>query len=477
MIRRLLKIFAVLAVLVVLGVGFGLPAYYSTETGAKKTAEQIGKALGRQVEIGKLDIGWFFLSLDLEKLRVSNPEGWPEGDLLRADSFELDTKFQEIVTGVMKGSAKGSGLRVHILKRGDETNLDGLARPDEDADEDRQGDVELDLSLDLEDSTLVIEDLDKNEKLVVDGVSASLRLTNRDRKRDLGLKIRIAQIERGGLQVRDIELDARQDGDFLQLEKLAALLPGRGRLAGTGALRVRGGDEWNASLKASEVGVTSDMVPLVSTVYPLAAAAGGQIDGVLDATFDLRGRGLTWQAMKPTLAGDAEVRLTGLSLGSQSLVGLITTVAGRGEGQGPLALNDAGAVFRIENGWLHFNRLSASGDEVRYDLAGRVSLDGKLDLSIDALPVLERFGGGRYKDVVNRLEKFPIPVGGTTARPRLQPPDLKDLLRQGARGLLEEEAKKALGDKAGDAVGGILDRIREQGGKKKKEEDKNRGDG
>ncbi len=480
MIRRLFKIFLLLTVLIVLGIGFGAPAYYSSESGAKKAAEQIGSALGRNVEIGELDIGWFFTSLSLEKLRIANPDGWPDGDFLRADSVALDTKFQKLVSGVVKGSLEGSGLNIHILKRGDATNLDGLGNSGnegkqkeeekeggggkEDGGDKDDGGPELDLTLELTDSTLIIEDLDKNEKLVVEGVGLSMQMSNGDDQSNVALKIRVKQIDRGGVKVRDLVIDARQDGDFLQLDKLAALLPGKGKLSGTGALRVRGGNDWRVQLKADTVGLSNDMMPLVSAMYPLASSASGQLDGILDASFELSGNGLTWDAMKPTLTGDASIKLSHMNLGEKSVIGMISTLAGRSEGKGPMAINNAGAAFKVENGWLHFNRLSASGDKARYDLAGKVSLDGQLDLTIDALPILKRFGGGSYKEFVGRLKSFPLPIRGTTAKPKLKAPKAKDLLRGNLGGLLKEKAKKALGDEAGGALGGILDGI-----KKKKE--------
>jgi hypothetical protein len=241
--------------------------------------------------------------------------------------------------------------------------------------------------------------------------------------------------------IRDLEIDARHEADWLKLEKLAARLPGRGTLSGAGRLRVRDGDEWDMKLEAKNVGLDEDMLPLVGAVYPLAADARGEIDGELHAELDVTGRGLTWNAIRPTLAGTGRVSLTGLALPQASVLARIAHLAGRE--QGAVTLNNAGAQFQVRDGWLEFQRLSASGEQVRYDLAGRVSLQGELRLTMDLLPLVRRFGGGdAYGKVARHVERLPMRIEGTTVEPRLKPPRAEDLLQE----VVEKQLGKELED-------------------------------
>jgi uncharacterized protein involved in outer membrane biogenesis len=452
MIRRLFKIFLGLTVLIVLFIGFGLPLMANTEAGREKVADVLGRALGRDVAIGGLDIGWFFSSVDVEDLSIANPEGYPEGSFLKAGSLALDTKFGRLVDGQIEGGLKGKGLDVHIIKQGGGTNLDGLTKGGEEEKEQGEG-PDLDLTLELADSRLRVTDLDKKEEIVIDGVGLTMRLTNRAGASDVGLKLRVASIDTGTLVVRELKIDARQAGDYLDLESLTAMLPGQGKLNGSGRMRVRGGDDWNVQLDADRVGIESDMMPLVSAMYPFASAAGGQADGTLGAHFEVKGKGLTWEAMKPTLEGTGKVTLTDLKLPGDSVLALAAQLAGKAGGA--IKLHDAGAQFAIRNGWLQFNRLSASGDEARYDLAGRVSLDGKLDLNMDLMPLVKQFGGG---SAYRNLEKYgvtslPLGIIGTTAKPKLEAPKVGDIAKDAARTKLEEEIGKGIG-KALEGLGG-----------------------
>ena len=453
MIRRLFKIFLVLTVLIVLFIGFGLPLMANTEAGRAQVARILGRALGRDVAIGGLDVGWFLSSVDVEDLSIANPEGYPEGSFLEAGSLALDSKFKRILDGEIKGGLTGKGLDVHIIKKGDGTNLDGLAKGGDEEKQDEGEGPDLDLTLELTDSRLRVTDLDKNEEIVIDGVGLLMQLTNRAGASNVGLKLRVASIDTGTLVVRELEIDARQAGDYLDLESLRALLPGKGKLTGSGRMRVRGGDDWAVKLDADEVGLESDMMPLVSAMYPFASTASGQADGTLGAHFEVKGKGLTWEAMKPTLDGTGKVTLTDLSLPESSVLALAAQLAGKPAGA--IRLNNAGAQFGIRNGWMQFNRLSASGDQVRYDLAGRVSLDGKLELTMDLLPLVKQFGGGSaYREIEKYgVKTLPLGIRGTTGKPKLEAPKLADIAKDAARTKLEDEIEKGIG-KALEGLGG-----------------------
>jgi uncharacterized protein involved in outer membrane biogenesis len=421
-----------------------LPMLVSTEQGREKLAEVLSESLHREVTIGDLDVGLFFSSIEVSDLRIANPPGYPEGAFLEARRLDLDAGFRRLLGGVVEGSLEGDGLKVHVIRKGDGSNLDGFGgerKKEEKPDKEGKPPPDLDLRLDLKDSTLTIENLDKNEKVVVEGVGCEMRLTNREGQSDATMKLRIRSLDQKTLKVTDIEMDARQAGDFLDVEKVRAKLQGTGTLDGSGRMRVRGGDDWNAKLDVSDVGIDEDLMPVLATIYPFAANAQGQMTGAFSGSFDLRGNGLTWEAMKPTLAGNGRATLSGMSFPAESLLVLLISQAG-----GPsktVNVNNAGAEFRLADGWVEFNRLSASLAESKHDLSGRVSLDGELDLKMDLMPLVKQYGGGdAYAEVGKYTDKLEVPIGGTTSNPQPKFPKLEDL----AKGAVGKALEGGLGD-------------------------------
>ncbi len=456
---RIVKWLFVLVVVLFLLAFLGGPFLLSSEPGRKEIEASLTRALARPVSIGKLDVGMFYASIELEQLAIKNPEGYPAADFFKAGGLKLDVPLWEAMKGHFQGTLKGEGLEVLIQRRGGGSNLDGIGgaksggaggpkespKPSEPkSPEQKPGGTEegpdLDLALELTNSKITVEDLDKGEKLVLDGVGFWMQLTNRADQRNTGIKIRVNSIDRGGLHVRDLLLDAKESGGWLDLEKIEAHLAGGGQLKGNGRLQLRDGDAWQVKLDAVGVKLTDDLMPIVGSLYPLAAKAEGQADGQLDAAFDVRGNGLTWEAVKPTLLGKGQVTLTGLNLPSGSVVAKLAEFAGRSPGG--VQINDAGAEFGVSQGWLQFNRLSAKTHEARYDLAGRVSLEGQLDLTMDLMPLVKTFGGGNtYREVSRRVDKIPVGIKGTSASPKFALPKAEELLK----GVAEKTAEEKLG--------------------------------
>ena len=435
---RIVKWLFVLVVVLFLAIFIGLPLAASTDPGRKKLEEALTAALDRDVAMEKLDVGIFFSSIDLVRLSIANPAGYPKADLFKAGALRLEANLQKVFEKQVQGSLKGSNLEVLVQRKGGGSNLDGLGGG-------KGGDggegPDLDLALELTDSKVTIEDLDKGEKLVLDGVGIWMKLTNRGAERNTGIKIRIDSIDRAGIRIRDLELDAKESQGWLDLEKIEARFAGPGQLKGSGRLQLKDGDAWQVKLDAVGVKLTEDLMPVVGSLFPLAAKAEGQVDGQIDAAFDVRGNGLTWAAMKQALLGKGEVTLTGLNLPAGSVLAQAAALAGRSPGK--VQINDAGAKFDLSKGWLDFRLLYAKTTEVSYDLDGRVSLDGELDLTMDLMPLVKIFGGGKaYKDVAKRVDKIPVGIEGTSASPRFKLPTAEELLR----GLVEKAAKDEIGD-------------------------------
>jgi len=443
MLRKLIKWVLGLALLLAVIVFIALPLLASTDAGRKQLARLMSNAFDREVTIGGLDVKLFWRGIDVADLRIANPEGYPDGSMIEARELHMDASLKKLIGGTLKSGLSGNGLKLHIIKKDGKTNLDGFVSSKK-AETGEQGKIpDMDLSLDLSGGQLVIEDLDKGERLDVTGVSTKMRLTNMSDVTTAGLTITVASVDNKTLRVRDLVLDSKLNGDFLEITELSAILPGKGTLGGSGRMRVREGGDWTLNLEMKNVGIDGDMMPFVASVYPLAATAGGQVDGILGGAFQLKGRGLTWEAIKPNLAGTGKVTLRNLKLPQQSIVSQLVSLAGGGSNG--LAFNAAGAEFRIADGWLHFNRLSASGQQ-RFDLAGKVSLDKQLALEYDLMPLVKRFGGGKtYKEAAKLVEKLPVGILGTADAPKIRAPRPEDIakgaIRKGLGGLIDKLGK------------------------------------
>jgi len=251
------------------------------------------------------------------------------------------------------------------------------------------------------------------------------------------------ELRREPVVVREIELALRAKGSAVVIDSA------RGRMAGGGLLTAKGefdlgeAGAWTARLDAERVSLDGSLVPVVATFWPFASSAGGHLQGLVTAGVDLKGKGVTWESVKPSMTGSGEIRLTQLQLPRESVLGQVAHFFDQGGAAG-LGLNDAGAQFSIDQGWVSFNRLSASGEKARYDLAGRVSLEGKLDLRIDLLPIAKAFGESTYRDIAKHMDELIVNVRGTTTKPSLAMPDMEALLKKVAEDALSNEIKKAL---------------------------------
>lgn len=444
MLRKLIKIVLGATILLALFLFVVFPMLVNTEKGRQQLAKMLGKALDRPVKIEGLKVGWFFSSVDIEGFSVGNPPGFPEGNMIEARQMHMESSIKKLLGGTIRGALAGQGLTVHMIRKGGQTNFDGLGGKRKER-EKTEGEIpDLDLQLDLKDGRFIIEDLDKAEKLDVKKVSTSLRFTNMAGAKTADLVVTVAEVDNNAMKVRDLVLTMELAKEDLVIRELSAILPGKGTLAGDGAVQLRKGGGWQANLRMASVSIDGDMMPFVGAVYPMAAAAGGQMDGLLDATFSVKGNGLTWKKIKPNLTGTGDVKLSKLGLPAGSVVGQLTALAGGSAEK--ISFNNAGAQFKIQNGWLHFNRLSASGKEARYDLAGMVSLNGELRLSMDILPLVKTFGGeSRYAKVQKYVKTLPVRIQGTTLKPELKAPDVNDLIKDNAGGLLEKGIEKGLG--------------------------------
>jgi len=445
--KRLVILVLLLAALVLLGG----PAFLSSEYGRTRVESALARGLRRDVTIGALDVGMFFRSLAAAKVRMGNPEGFPPGDTVAVQSLQIDCGLRDLFDGRIKGRVVGSGVDLHVLKQGDRTTLEGLGgRGGEPAKEGKT--PPLDLEVDLEECNFTYRDLDTNETTSFEGIAVHAHLTDQATEQSGRILVTMRELRREPVVVRDLELGLRADGSMLVIDKASGTMGGGGVLTARGELSLGKSSAWTARLDATDVSLDRSLVPVVATFWPFAASAGGNLEGLLTAGFDFGGSGVTWTAIRPTLTGQGDIRLTRLRLPEESVLGRVAQFAKQG-GDASIGLNDAGAQFRIGGGWVDFNRLSASGSKARYDLKGRVSLDGKLDLRIDALPLMKLvLSDSVYKDLTRYAKELPINVRGTTTAPALAFPDLEAALKEAARKTLTDEAKGRLEDELKKAL-------------------------
>jgi hypothetical protein len=437
--RRLLSLFLLLA----LGVLFGSPYLLSTDAGRLQLEDGLSEALGRKVTIASLSIGFLFQSVEAGGVRMSHPEGFPEGDTLAAERLVFDCAWEDLLDGHVNGSVEGDGVVLEILQRGDHTTLDGLGGETQEPAEETT--TTLDLKVVLNGCHVLYRDLESGEATEVQNLSVEAHLKDRPDETTGRVRVTAPEFRRDTIVVRDVELIARASDGMVLIDTLRGRLGTQGVVTARGKLDPASDNAWDVRLDAADVDLDRTLLPLVTTVWPFASSAGGQIEGRLVAGLDVAGRGVTWDAIRPTLTGGGDVRLENLSLPPDSLVSQIARLAG--SNRDAVTFKDAGARFKVADNWLSFQRLSASGEKVRYDMTGRVSLDGVLDLNFDLLPLARLFGDKTYKDVSKYVDRILVKIDGTTEKPRLHAPDMNKLLQDAGRGALQKELGKLFGDK------------------------------
>ena len=88
--RRKLILFAVLAGVSLIGLGLALPRIFNIDRYRPKVIAYLEEKLGKQVEIDRLTLDFFPLSLGIENLNVKNPDGFPSGYIVKIGRIRTD---------------------------------------------------------------------------------------------------------------------------------------------------------------------------------------------------------------------------------------------------------------------------------------------------------------------------------------------------------------------------------------------------
>lgn len=211
----------------------------------------------------------------------------------------------------------------------------------------------------------------------------------------------------------------------------------------------------------------------------LTAAAGiDYLEGRADLSFDLRGTGLTSDAIKRSVKGTSELKVADGALNGVNIAALIRRAHAKVKGL-PLPAEDAvektdfsalTADFAIAKGKVSTDNLHMASPLLRIDGEGETNL---LDESLDVLLNTAIVGSlkGQDGEELSELKNIilPVRIGGSYQQPKysldlqqifdLYLRDKADKEAERVKRKLNEKLGEKLGDKLGDKLPGLLDKL------------------
>lgn len=420
MLRRIVIVLVVLAVIGV-GVVLGARAWWGSDDPRARLQALLSEALDRDVAIVGVEVEGEHVVLT--EVSIANPEGFEGAPLFHAQRLELDVALEDLLDDEITGVVHADAVDLHIVKKDGKTNLLG---PFGRGTGGRPLDLHLDLAVSA--SKLVLDDLDRGQTLVLDGVGMRVLLSNRDGARRGEAHVTIAEVGLHGIPLRDVELFAKVDDDTVALDGLEGRLGAAGTVKGHGRLWLGGDKGWSFTVSAADVDIDGDVRPLVTALFPPLAATvdAAAAKGKVAADVELAGTGLHWEQIRPTLAGKGAATLTDVELPAGSLVPDLATLVGH---EGAWSLARASAEFVVKDDWVKLGRVTLDRDAVPMPVEGGVSLAGALDLRVDVLPLVKLFGGKAHATIGSVATSVPVRIRGTVRAPELALPTAADVGR------------------------------------------------
>lgn len=406
--------------------------------GARERLEAIlSDALDREVTIGVLDVDAAASAVELRDVVVANPEGVGGAPLLQVEQIRLEVSLQELLGRRIVGQVHARGLDLRIVRYADGTNLGGLLPTPAQRDPDRPP-PEVHLGFDVQDSRVVLEDLERAQRLPFERVTLTGVVSNRDRMPRAEVRLGVEEIDLRDVRLRDLEVVSHASRDGARIPSLRASLGQQGRVTGSGHLDMRADSAWSFELRAEQVALDEDITPIVQRLFPLLVTATttpeDSIRGFVDADVRLEGQGLAWEMIRPSLAGTGTLTVRQLVVPDDALLVSLAVLAGRA--RQPWSVEEASATFTLAEGWIELSHIEAGDEALRVPVSGRVSFDGELDVVADLMPLVEAFGGGMYEEVARYASSIPVRIGGTVDAPALRPPTTSDIAKSVGGGLL-----------------------------------------
>lgn len=373
--------------------------------------QRLAQALGRDVSIDAMEFNNGVL--ELEGVRIGSPPSFAGRPLLGAGSIQLAPGWIDLACGRVTGTFVAADVRVAIDKRGGLTNAHGLGKRRE-----RGSERVLDLEVTLVDAQVDVTDLDLRESLSLQGINATLQVSNRDTEHDAAdLVLDAKRIRIRGVGIDDVHAELNVTPRRVQLGSFKGRVGQHGVVRAGGELSIESQTPWRAVLEAEGVKIDEDVFGAVAAFYPGIAGSADIPDGTVGLSLDVRGRGLRASG---ALEGTLELELESIRFARQSLFAQLLVLAGRGDVVPGLDRVQVRGTFA--NGWFVFDAIETKPADILPEVQGRVSLGGALELNVELRPLLTALDAGHRDALLDLTTSFPVRVEGTVAQPSIGPP-------------------------------------------------------
>lgn len=415
--RRLLR-FALVTIALVAVVAGVFAAWLGSDDARRRFEAVASQALDREVRVSSVDVGWD--SLTLHDLTLADP--WAEDPAVSVEHAVFELEWSALLGGGLAGRLEADAFSVTVRKRGGSTNFHGIRRP-------RSSGRPLDVLLALEGGEVLLLDEDAGERVAVEGVSLHGVVQRADAQRVVVLDAEATRVHARSVAVYDVAVALGLDAQGVSLDRARVRL-GKGVIAGRGRLGFDAESRWSAQLDVAEVGLRDELFPLVVAAFPGAAglrrAPEGVTAGTVSMQLDVEGAGVAWPGVLPTLRGELSLWLDDIVLPREAAVVRVAALLGRGAE--PMRFDRVEVSARVQGRWVRVDEVRSEGEVVALPFDGRVSLDGRLDLEVDVLPLM-RLVPSAHAWTRRYVSTVPVRVEGTTEEPVIRPPSAGVLAR------------------------------------------------
>lgn len=414
---------ALLAVLLL-----GLAVWVRSDHARSRFEALASASLGRDVRVARVDVGWD--ALELHDLTVSDP--WAESPALSVRRAAFEVRWSALWGGGLAGTLRAEAFSAEVRKRGGQTNWHGV-RGHRDSSSARP----LDIMLVLSGGNVRLHDEDRGETVSIEGAGLSGRVTRVDAQPVVALQARADHVRAHGLAVHDVSVGLGLDAQGAELSSLSASF-GHGSFEGRGRVAFDPATSWSAMVDVRDVGLHDELLPVVVAVFPAAAGISsspeGQIVGRVSMTADIRGAGVTRASILQSLDGTLGVRLDGVVLPRETAVVRVAALLGRRAEPMPLDRLDVAAS--VNGPWVQVDAVRSGQKLLALPFEGRVSLDGRLELELDVLPLMAAVPAA-HTWVRRYTAAVPVRLEGTTSDPIVRPPSAATVAKAMAEAWVE----------------------------------------
>ncbi len=423
--------------LIAVAIGLALPRVLDSDALRHEIEARLSAALNRTVTIERIEVDADEAAATLHGVSIADPEALGGGALLEARSLRMHVGLDALRHGAIEGDVEASGVVLRVVRAGGTTNLHGLGRP---RSESTRKPVPMDLAVSLQDARVELVDQDTGQAATLAGVSVRAVVGAEAEQRRAGIDVGIGEVVFDDLRLRDVALRGRFEPDALAVTRLSASWGQHARIEGSGRVMLSAQGKptrWEAKLAVAEAEIDDDLAPVAVRLFPALASWQQAVAdapetrwGRMSVSGSVSGVGIAWPAMRPSLVGEGSVTLLDVRIPAETLVARIARIAGH-EG-GPLVLSRASATVSLADQWVTLQRVTSEGELSVPPISGRVALDGRLDLNVDLMPLVEAYGGGVYARLRGVTSSIPVRVAGTVDDPEIKAPAATSI----AKGLL-----------------------------------------